>query len=242
LESCLSKSLTPEGNHPVALARELNLRDGIAVVVGTIIGSGIYLVPGPIAHQLHPFSSVLLVWIIGGLLSLFGALSIAELAALYPSAGGLYVYLRNIYGRPVAFLYGWSLFSVIHSGSLATLATGFSLYFSQLNRFAYLNQKIVAVACIATLSVINCLGLARAKVLQNLSTFFKIFGLSALVVSLFLRGHISVLDQSIQVRHIFTPPVLSFGIALTAVLWGYEGWLQVSFVAAEFLSPQRDLP
>lgn len=233
---------TQENTDRLTLARELTFRDGMSLVVGTVIGSGIFLVPGPIAHQLRPLSSVILVWIIGGLLSLFGALSIGELAAIYPSTGGLYVYLRHVYGRPLAFLYGWSLFGVIQSGSIATLAAGFALYLSQLTPISYFQQKLVAITCILSLSVINCVGLSRAKLLQNIASICKVMGIGVLVASLFWRGHLSLLQTSMQLHQVATPSLLAFGTALTAVLWGYEGWHNVSFVAAEFRSPQRDLP
>src|SRR5271168_1846373 len=104
------------------LLRALGLRDATAIVAGTVIGSGIFLVPSSIAAQLHSFAAVLSVWIVGGLLSLCGALALSELGAAFPGSGGIYVYLRHAYGRPVGFLYGWALLLVIHSGSIATLA------------------------------------------------------------------------------------------------------------------------
>ncbi len=106
------------------LVRELGCVDGIALVTGTVIGSGIYLVPGPIAVQLHSLGAVLLVWAVGGVLSLSGALSVGELGAMYPGAGRLHGYLRRAFGRPLAFLYGWGLLSMIQTGSIATLAVG----------------------------------------------------------------------------------------------------------------------
>lgn len=105
-----SLSISPEAaelESKNGFIRELGRRDGVALVVGTVIGSGIYLVPGPIATQLHSLGPVLLAWVLGGVLSVSGALSLGELGSMYPGAGGLYVYLRHAFGRPVAFLYGW---------------------------------------------------------------------------------------------------------------------------------------
>jgi APA family basic amino acid/polyamine antiporter len=210
--------------------------------VGTVIGSGIFLVPGPIAHELIPLSSVLLVWIVGGVLSLCGALSLGELAALYPGAGGLYVYLQRAYGRPLSFLYGWGLFSVIQSGTIATLSTAFALYLASIVPLSPTMQKIVAILCIVVFSAINYLGVKPAKLVQNLSTVSKLIGLAALVGLLFWRGNAAFLHRNLQFDHIASPSMLSYGLALVAVLWAYEGWHVVSFVASEFRSPQRDLP
>jgi len=130
------------------LSAALSFWDGVAIVVGTVIGSGIYLVPGNIARQIPSPPMVMLIWLAGGLLTLFGALSLAELGAAYPGAGGLYVYLRAAYGRPVAFLYGWGLLTLIHSGSIATLAVAFGLYLSQLLGLSPAGQKLASAAAI----------------------------------------------------------------------------------------------
>src|SRR5215471_17715280 len=114
--------------HADGLRKELNLFDGIAIVVGTIIGSGIFLLPHSVALQLDSLGAVLLVWAVGGILSLVGALSLAELGSMFPGTGGLCTYLRRAYGRLPAFLYAWSLLLMIHSGSIAALAVAFGIY------------------------------------------------------------------------------------------------------------------
>jgi APA family basic amino acid/polyamine antiporter len=224
------------------LVRELSRADGVALVVGTVIGSGIFLVPGPIAVQLHSLSAVLMVWIIGGLLSLFGALSLGELASMYPGAGGLYVYLRHAFGGPLAFLYGWGLLTMIQSGSIATLAVGFSLYLSQVVQLSGTGQRITAITCILLLTGINCMGLRLGKLIQNVSTVTKSIGLAVLALLLFWRGHISLLKSSFPPAGPPSHSSLPFGAALVAVLWAYEGWHVVSFTAGEFRSAKRDLP
>jgi len=225
------------------LVRELGLGDGIALVVGTVIGSGIYLVPGPIAGQLHSLSEVLLVWAVGGLLSLSGALSLGELGSMYPGAGGLYVYLRHAFGRPVAFLYGWGLLSMIQTGSIATLAVGFSLYLSRLFPLSQGGQKVTAIVCILLLTGVNCLGLRQGKLVQNVSTVSKLAGLALLFLLLTWRGHIHLLRSSLSATiSLSLHSLVPFGTALIAVLWAYEGWHAVSFTAGEFRSPKRDLP
>ncbi len=236
------RSLTRALDSKTGLVRELSCADGIALVVGTVIGSGIFLVPGPIAAQLHSLSAVLLVWIVGGLLSLFGALSLGELGSMYPGAGGLYVYLRHAFGKPLAFLYGWGLLSMIQSGSIATLAVGFSLYLSRLIPLSLTGQKSTAIVCILLLTGVNCLGLRLGKLVQNVSTISKLAGLALLFILLLWRGHIHLLQTSFSPTMPTWRSLLPFGAALVAVLWAYEGWHVVSFTAGEFRSPKQDLP
>jgi APA family basic amino acid/polyamine antiporter len=222
------------------LCRELSRADGTALVVGTVIGSGIFLVPGPIATHLSSLGAVLLVWLVGGLLSLFGALSLGELGSIYPGAGGLYVYLKHAFGRPVAFLYGWGLMSMIQTGTIATLAVGFSLYLSRVFPLSGAGQKVAAMICILLLTGINAVGLLLGKLLQNVSTIGILLGLALLL--LFWRRHIHLLRSSFLPSASFSHSLLPFGAALVAVLWAYEGWHVVSFTAGEFRSARRDLP
>jgi APA family basic amino acid/polyamine antiporter len=224
-----------------ALIKVLEVRDGVAIVVGTVIGSGIFLVPGPIAKQVHTLSLVLLVWITGGALSLFGSLSLGELASAYPGAGGLYIYLREAYGRPLAFLYGWALFSLIQSGSIATLASGFSLYVSKIVPLTPLEFKGLPILCIALFSIANLYGIRFARAVQNISTISKLAGLALVFFLLIGRGHTRLLRLEVP-QHPSSASLLAFGTALVAVLWAYEGWHVVSFTAGEFRSPVHDLP
>ena len=224
------------------LVRGLGRGDGVALVVGTVIGSGIFLVPGPIAGQLHSLSTVLLVWAVGGLLSLCGALSLGELGSMYPGAGGLYVYLRHAFGGPVAFLYGWGLLSMIQTGSIATLAVGFSLYLSRLVPLSRGEQKGTAIVCILVLTGVNCFGLRLGKLVQNVSAVSKLAGIALLFLLLVWRGHVHLLRSSLPPTASLSHSVVPFGTALIAVLWAYEGWHAVSFTAGEFRSPKRDLP
>jgi len=232
----------PNTSKAAGLARDLSFRDGVAIVVGTVIGSGIYLVPGSVARQIPSMNLVLLVWLAGGLLTLFGALSLAELGAMYPGAGGLYVYLRAAYGRPIPFLYGWGLLTLIHSGSIATLAVAFALYFSQLMPLSPVAQKTASVAVIALLTVVNIFGLRTGKLVQNIIAFCKVGGIALLVVMLLsARPNHTTVGALLEAKP-GPPLLLAIGAALVAVLWAYEGWHVVSFTAAEFRNPARDLP
>jgi APA family basic amino acid/polyamine antiporter len=223
-------------------ARELNFGDGTAIVVGTIIGSGIFLVPRGIARDLSSIGAVVLVWIVGGALSLFGGLALGELGSMFPDAGGLYVYLRRIYGKPLGFLYGWGLLTIIHSGSIATLAVAFRLYLGQMFSLNSSAQKLTGISCVLFLTGLNCFGLRPAKIVQNISALAKIAGLAAMVVlvSWHSHRHWPAFDHWFQGDG--GTNWVRAGTALVAVLWAYEGWHVVSFTAGEFKRPQRDLP
>ncbi|HEX9759620.1 MAG TPA: amino acid permease [Candidatus Acidoferrales bacterium] len=230
------------GQHPT-LAREIGLKDGIALVVGGIIGSGIFLVPNEVSQRLDSFGAVILVWVFGGLLSLAGALSLGELGAAMPSTGGLYVYLREAYGRPLAFLYGWALFTMIHTGTIAALGAALGLYASQLMPLGDVGQKAVGVGSIALLTWVNCMGLGPGKWVQNVFTVAKVAGLGLVIVLLLMRGKpIELLATEFWPADGFSFAVVPFGLALVAVLWAYEGWHTITFSAGEFRNPVRDLP
>src|SRR5579863_6970485 len=130
------------------LRKELNVFDAVAVVVGTVIGSGIFLLPSFIAAQLHSLGAVLLVWLVGGILSLFGALSLAELGSIYPGTGGLCTYLRHVYGPLPAFLYAWALLVMVHTGSIAALGVAFGLYSGQIFQLHGIEEKVCSVIAI----------------------------------------------------------------------------------------------
>jgi APA family basic amino acid/polyamine antiporter len=238
--------MTSASNTPAtganALLRELSLRDATAIVAGTVIGSGIFLVPNSVAIQLSSFAAVLLVWLVGGLLSLFGALALGELGAAFPGAGGLYVYLRHAYGKPVGFLYGWGLLTLIHSGSIATLAVAFGIYLAQMFPLTVFQQKSAGIICVLALTAVNCFGVRSGKGVQNLLTLAKFGGLALMIGILFLWGHSRLLAADFLPALPLKLQPVQFGIALVAVLWAYEGWHVVSFTAGEFKNAQRDLP
>ncbi|MDE1175830.1 MAG: amino acid permease [Edaphobacter sp.] len=222
------------------LLRDLTMRDGVAIVAGAVIGSGIFLVPGEVGLRVPGLAAVLGVWLLGGLLTLAGALSLAELGSMFPAAGGLYTYLRAVYGRPVGFLYGWLLLTVINTGSIATLATGFSLYVSQVVAVSAGQRKLLAAGAIVVFTALNLMSLHRAKVVQNLGTVAKLAGIGMLALELFLHGSTTLLRESMPGVRPLT--MTGVGVALVSVLWAYEGWHVVSFTAGEFRNPARDLP
>lgn len=224
------------------LLRQLGLRDSIAIVMGTMIGSGIFLVPGPIARELPSLASVILVWLIGGALSMFGALSLGELGAMFPAAGGLYVYLLHAYGRGLGFIYGWTVLILIHTGTIATMAVGLGTYVAPLFHLSPLSQKILQIGAIAVLTTVQCLGVALGKSVQNLLTAAKVGGLGFMIIFLLSHGSMDRLA-----RHFLAGPnsrftLSAFGIALIATLWAYDGWHVVSFTTGEMKNPSRNLP
>jgi basic amino acid/polyamine antiporter, APA family len=232
-----------QGGCSSTLRQELNLFDGISIVVGTIIGSGIFLIPSFIAAQLKSLGAVLIVWIVGGLLTLCGALSLAELGSVYTGSGGLCGYLEEAYGRLTAFLYAWALLLIIHSGSIAALAAAFGMYLGKIVPVSSVGEKLLAAAAILTLTMVSCLGIRAGKLVQNFIVAAKIGGLGAIIVFLNLRGSRSIRlfdNISNEGHQLFS--LAGFGIALIAVLWAYEAWHVISFVAGEMKSPQRDLP
>jgi APA family basic amino acid/polyamine antiporter len=210
-------------------------------VVGTIIGSGIFLVPHNVALHVGSVSSLYLVWIVGGILSLAGALSLAELGAASPEAGGIYVYLRDAYGKLVGFLYGWATLAVIETGGVATLAVAFSIYSSALFHFTPFAQKVIACGVIALLTAVNIAGVRKGAAVQVVFMFAKLLGLGIIIVIAVFTTGIQPLAGS---QGLPTPVTTfgSFGVALVGVLWAYHGWHHLSHAAGEVKDPGRVLP
>lgn len=231
----------PESQPAAALPRAIGLGGSTAIIVGTIIGSGIFLVPHNVAQHVGTVRSLFLVWIVGGVLSLGGALSLAELGAATPEAGGLYVYLRQAYGKLPAFLYGWAALVVVETGSIATLAVAFSIYASSFIPLSGGARKLIASGVIALLTSVNIAGVRRGAAVQMVFTFAKLSGLAIIVgYALFSRG-VTPLAATLPLP---TPQTTasSFGVALVGVLWAYQGWQILSYAAGEVKDPGRVLP
>ncbi len=245
------------------LLRVLGPVETTAILVGSVIGSGIFLVPNTIAAQVGSFGLIIAIWLVSGLLSLFGALSYAELGGMIPHAGGQYAYLREAYGKFPAFLFGWTEFLVIKAGSIAAVAVAFALYvgyfipesfqpiFHQtvtLNvgfHFAIedIGVKLIAIICIALLSVVNYLGVKLGAWVQNIFTFLKVAALAGLIVLTFIAGHSAPNAFKPLLPDQFSFNLLSaFGVAMVAALWAYDGWNNTTYVAAEVREPQKNIP
>jgi APA family basic amino acid/polyamine antiporter len=245
------------------LLRVLGPVDTLTILVGSVIGSGIFLVPNTIAVQTGSFGLMLAVWVVSGMLTLFGALSYAELGGMIPHAGGQYAYLRESYGRLPAFLFGWTEFWVIKAGSIAAVAVAFAMYAGAFIPPAWqpiyhqtvilnlgvripldeIGVKMTALLCILALSAVNYLGVRFGAAVQNLFTFLKVGALAGLVLAVFLFGR--------RAPDAFSPlwPDWSqaglwsrFGVAMVAALWAFDGWNNTTYMAAEVKNPQRNIP
>jgi len=221
------------------LPRKLGWLDATMIVVGIVIGSGIFLLPNLIARNLQSRGTILAAWIISGLLSYLGALAYAELGAMLPATGGQYVYLREAYGPACAFVCGWTFTLAVLSGGIAFLAVSFSIYVAQFVHLTLISSKLLALALIATLSAVNYVGVREGAVVQVTFTFLKIAGLVLLIGSTFLSPlAVSVVPPAVPLG--FSLP--QFGTAMIACLMAYNGWTYISFVAGEVKQPAKNLP
>jgi amino acid transporter len=217
--------------------RELSLFDSTCIIVGIIIGAGIYQMAPDIAKGAGSAGGVMAIWIVGGLLSLCGALSYAELATAYPKEGGDYVYLSKAYGRWAGFLFGWAQLTVVRPGDIAVMAFAFATYaraiYDPLAAYPGLSQRLFAGGAVLVLTIINILGVTQGKWTQNLLTTAKALGLLAIVGVAMLAPH-------------GTKPVAEAGgmpmsLALIFVLFTYGGWNEMAYVAAEVRDPRRNI-
>lgn len=225
------------------LRRTLGFTDLVMLTLGTVIGSGIFLVPGVVLRQTQSWVGVaLLVWVVGGVLSFLGALTYAELGAMHPDAGGLYSYIRDAFGPLPAFLYGWASFFVIASGSVATLAVAFSTYLGQILPITPVVAKLISVAVILVITVVNVRGTRGSATVENWTTSAKVGALFLLSLALIAMGD-GWRNPGPLWPATFTPGVLTgAGTAMIGVLWAYEGWQYVTFSAGETKDPQRVFP
>ena len=225
------------------LRRTLGFTDLVLITMGTVIGSGIFLVPSIVLRQTGSRTSLALtVWAVAGVLSLLGALTYAELGAMKPDAGGLYVYIRDAFGPLSAFLYGWTSFVVIASGSIATLAVAFAGYAGQVFPVGRVPAPVIAVAVIVVLAALNMRGTRKSATVQNWTTAAKVGALLLLSFLLMSRGHPAA--GAISPATTLPVPSLAAGLgaAMIGVLWAYEGWQYVTFSAGETRDPQRTFP
>jgi APA family basic amino acid/polyamine antiporter len=227
-----------------ALSRTLRPRDLLLLFIGSVIGSGIFLTPGLILRQLNgSVGAASLVWIVGGVLSLLGALTYAELSATNPEAGGLYCFIRDGFGRIPAFLYGWSLFLVIASGTIAALSHAFTRYLAEIIPMPAAAIKPVAVAMIAVVTAVNVWGTRKSSDLQNWTTLIKASAVVILsAVLLALGHHAHELPAALPATQHGSALFSAFGLAMIAVLWAYEGWQFGTYSAGEVIDPQKSFP
>ncbi|MGC8644382.1 MAG: APC family permease, partial [Isosphaeraceae bacterium] len=230
------------------LPRVLGPVEALCVVVGCVIGSGIFLVPASVARNAPFIGEIVLVWIVAGLFSAAGALTLAELAAMMPHAGGPYVYLRAAYGRIPAFLFGWTEFTVARTGSMATLAAAFARYFVQLvPPPSFIHGQIwqagAAIAAIAVVTTVNVLGTRHGGALQVFGTILKVCGVVTLILLplILWRGSLSNLNP-VWPTALGGPIFTGMMAAMVHVLWAYDGWVNVTPMAEEVRNPGRNVP
>jgi APA family basic amino acid/polyamine antiporter len=245
------------------LLRRLNLLDTSFLVIGAVIGSGIFMTSGYILEYVSSPGWLLLVWLVGGLFTVMGALSCAELGAMYPRAGGQYIYIREAYGSFAGYLYGWGFFWFIMGGGIAALAVGFAEFFGyfvpalstqsillKTNIFGFSYSlsagQFVAAATIVLLTGVNYLGVKSGAVIQDIFTFLRLGSVLALVVlglTVGKRAGITSFHQLFSGGPELNPNTLTlFGLALIAALWTYDGWYAVNCTAEEIKRPERNIP
>jgi APA family basic amino acid/polyamine antiporter len=232
-----------------SLPRTMGLWSAVAVVIGTTIGSGIFRTPASVADRLPGPLPVFAIWIVGGLLAICGALTLAEISSAYPNTGGIFDFIRRGWGRLPAFLFGWAELAIIRAASLGAISTTFAEYTLRavghdpgVEPFKEYVHYIAATAILVT-AAFNYVGMRSGSMVQNLTTMAKYFGLLVVIVFALALG----LPQN-GVSH-FTPAVPSgsfgmtaFGLALVSVLWAYDGWADLTFISGEIKDPRRTLP
>lgn len=222
------------------LPRTVGLLPAVMVLVGVTIGSGIFRVPADVAAGLGTSGPVLLAWVLGGVLALFGALTLAELAAMFPRSGGVFAYIEEGIGPMPAFLFGWSQLAVIRASALGAISTIFAEYFSYFVPLSPVAVQRVAALLILVVGILNYLGVKKASAVTNIATAVKYGALILLVVFAFTSPTGSVRNFS---------PVWSGAISMSAlatvmvsVMWAYDGWADLSFMSGEIKDPSRTLP
>jgi APA family basic amino acid/polyamine antiporter len=242
------------------LARDLGVSHASAVVVGTIIGSGIFLVPAEMMQAVGSAKLVYLAWLVGGLLSFFGALTYAELGAMKPQAGGEYVYVRDAYGPLGGFLYGWTWFVIAKPASVATIATGLVRILGTFSIFSFFSESIfpasghlfavtwgqlVAISAAILISILNYLGVKKAGEFQLVFTILKVAIILGIVVVCFSGAGNATGRGWSNFTGTFTGAkggIAGFMAALVAALWAYDGWNDLNMVAGEVKKPERNIP
>jgi APA family basic amino acid/polyamine antiporter len=226
---------------PAELLRRVGLFDATMIVMGGIVGAGIFINPYVVARQVHTPILILMVWVAGGVIAMLGGFIYAELAARRPNVGGQYAYLRDAFHPLAGFLYGWVLLLVIQTGGMAAVTITFSRYFLELTSWP-VSEKVVAVATIAILTVVNCLGVKAGSRVQSILMLLKIGAITVLILAglFFVRTPYPILHPVLD-----RPPSMdlltALGAAMVPVLFAFGGWQTANFIATEINDPQRNL-
>ncbi|HLG19609.1 MAG TPA: amino acid permease [Bdellovibrionota bacterium] len=235
-------SVPPEAVRP-ELRRVLGLWDSVAVIVGIIIGSGIFFTPTSIAKEVGSWGAVLFVWILGGLAALCGSLTYAELATAWPRTGGIFVYLRECFGPLPSFLFGWASLIVIRPSAVAGISVIFATYVAYFIPVPQIGIKLIAVSGILIVSIINYTGVRATSVILNIFTSIKIFTLVAIAFVGLVLFRSSGAPMGPMLPATFNWSYASaFGVALIGVFWTYDGWVEITNIAGEIREPAKIIP
>ena len=224
------------------LAKELTLYGLIMVAIGSCIGSGIFVTPSEIARLIPSPVLILLVWALGGLIALTGALTFGELGALFPQAGGIYVFLKEAYGGWLGFLYGWAYLIIITSGSIAVLSLAFSYYLSYFIPMSEIWKVATSIIAIVILTTLNVFRAKFGEIFSNIFTGLKIAGILIIIIVGFIYGKAEFSFSELSLSPASGATISGFGVALTGVLFSYGGWQHASFLAGETKNPSRNVP
>jgi APA family basic amino acid/polyamine antiporter len=233
------------------LPRRLGLWSAVAVVIGSTIGSGIFRTPASIAQRVDDVPLFLLGWVLGGGVAVAGALTYAELAALFPRSGGIYVFIREGFGRLPGFLFGWAELLIIRPGAYGAISITSSAYTlrvlgldpaAAVGGLPVRAEQLLAAAYIGVVAAVNYFGIQRGAVLQNLSTAFKVAALAALIVLGFALGGGGAGPAGGMLSQRATVGLSPFLVAMVAILWAYDGWGDLAFIGGEVREPERNLP
>jgi basic amino acid/polyamine antiporter, APA family len=224
------------------LRRSLRTFDGLAMVVGVMVGAGIFRTPGLIARELGRPWLTFVAWLLGGLLAFFGALCFAELATRHPQAGGKYVYAREAYGPRIGFMVGWVEGLAMYPAAIAALGVVIGEFFGRLVGLPSSVSKWVGVAAVAVFTGINVIGVASGRWVQNISTSAKVLALGSIVVIAFIAGHGAGWHGRLPTAPVGWELFGALALAFQAVIWSYYGYAEAAKIAEEMVDPGRTLP
>lgn len=224
------------------LKRVIGFWDAAALVVGLIIGSGIFRAPASVAQELPSAALMFTAWIVGGVLSLFGGLAAAELGVRYPRSGGQYVFLREAFGPAAAFAFGWSNVLISRPSVLSGIAIVFATYWVGLFGFSADQLKLWAMAAIVLFTIVNCLGVKQGTGTQNAFTLAKVVGLGVLMGAALLSGRGDAAHFAVAAPALEHSLPVALGLGLVTVLYTYDGWIDVTYAGGEVRRPNRDFP
>lgn len=224
--------------------KEVSLFGLTMIAVGSSIGSGIFKTPSEIANFLPSEGLMLSVWVVGGIISLCGALTFAEISSQYPRAGGFYIFLKEAFGKLPAFLYGWSMLLVINTGSLAALSLVFSSYINSLIPISETTQIFFSILSIILLTIMNVFGVKFGSIFANIFTFAKLMGILLVIIIGFgyVGQEFNLLNFTYQPKTESVSLISAFGLALIGVTFSYGGYQHATFIAAEVKNAQKILP